>query len=182
MTKKKSKKITDEKLEEIMAMMDRRGQATGLMLAKLADELHPDAMYTIPLYRSCLVIFPPMHGQCLITAYHDPAWLGHERNLEELPKFREDYIFSGQRSGPDVYRVTARDGGESNEWREGEIVTSGEHGNMQEWERFHKKLEAWWYQPYLWIFHRNPIANKIQIWLVRRQSKKLLREHEKGRK
>lgn len=95
-------------LDEFMVGMGKRGNKTGEKIARLAGELHPDALLIVPLYRSAVVVLPKNEeeqerGSMSLVMYHDPRWMGADDiTTENLPRFKHTLQIWGQRSGPDV--------------------------------------------------------------------------------
>lgn len=82
------------------------GRESGNEIAELAQKLHPTALVVV-LYRSAFVLLPQTkqerghHLRAII--YHDPAWMGEERTLRSLVRYKHELLVIGQRSGPDFY-------------------------------------------------------------------------------
>ncbi len=108
-TKKEIESVINEKVEDFTSVMHEHGIGCGNEIAKIAKEIHPDAIAVIPLYRSCIVIEQSekdrKEGVCVIHGYADPHWLGGEIDLENLQRedFHARFIVQGDRQGPGIY-------------------------------------------------------------------------------
>jgi len=96
----------DYTFEDLRRDWHEAGLRTGRLICDLAHHFHyEDGDRFYPMYRSCLVIperqSDPENPK--VVAYHDPAWLGKERKMENLPDFRQIIEFSGQRHGVDIF-------------------------------------------------------------------------------
>lgn len=103
------KKDVDERVNKFMEEFHEHGLGCGNEIAKLAKEIHPDAIAIIPLYRSCIVLEQSdgdkKDGSCILYCYADPHWLGEEIDVENLRKkdFYTKFIIQGHRDGPIIY-------------------------------------------------------------------------------
>jgi len=93
--------------KEVESIMLPLGMEAGREIEKIAKKLHPDAIATMPLYRGCLVLLKRTReeeerGACSIILYHDPNWMGEERNEDTLPDFSGLLQIFGQRSGANI--------------------------------------------------------------------------------
>lgn len=103
------KKTTAETCQKIEKMFSEIGQKSGNAIESIAKKLHPDALFTLPLYRGCLVVLKQEdweieRGSCTIMLYHDPCWMGEELNEKTLPRYSEELRIFGQRSGHDLIK------------------------------------------------------------------------------
>jgi len=91
---------------EIVTTMHELGLQCGRDIAKLAEEMHPDALCIVPLYRSCMVVLQDEKlkkaGACKLILYGDPHWLGHEvtKGWLRRKQFHDTIIVRGERSNP----------------------------------------------------------------------------------
>lgn len=99
----KEEKKTAEVMAEVYIAFQGMGSECGVEIAKVARELHPDALFIFPLYRGCIVIPKQEYtGTLDVILYHDPHWMGHDEiTTENLPKFQNVLKIYGQRSGQD---------------------------------------------------------------------------------
>lgn len=93
--------------KDVESIMLPLGMEAGKEIEEIAKKLHPDAIATMPLYRGCLVLLKQTReeeeiGACSIILYHDPSWMGRERNKDTLPDFSGILQVFGQRSGADL--------------------------------------------------------------------------------
>lgn len=92
---------------KIKRAFNKMGRESGDEIAALARQLHRNAVAIVPLYRSAFVLLPQQrqerghHMRAVI--YHDPAWMGEDRTLDSLPRYKSELTIMGQRSGPDFY-------------------------------------------------------------------------------
>lgn len=90
----------------LFKVLHRMGLCGGDKIAKIAKELHPDAVAVVPLYRSCMVVIQSKEdrekGIARLIFYADPAWLGYKRTKDTLRKkiFHEEVVVLGSRSSP----------------------------------------------------------------------------------
>lgn len=104
------KEMNDKGMLDFEEKMKEKGLGCGIEIAKLAKEIHPNAIAIIPLYRSCLVIEQSKgdkkNGMCTIHSYADPHWLGKDINVETLKSvdFHKRYFVLGMREGVDINR------------------------------------------------------------------------------
>ena len=159
-----------KKMKEFFRDMTKHGIESGIEIANLAEQIHPGAMTFVPLYRSCLVIYPPLDGGVTIIAYHDPCWMGHDkRTIENIEKFKTVYYVQGQRSGPDFHILRHINSWQDVGYIHTEMMPRLHHESIIAGEKELAKIRAWWYQPWLWIAYRNPIARKYHGWADRRR-------------
>jgi len=99
----KKDKFTRDYLR-IAMMFGNMGTSSGDEITKLAVQLHPDPILVWPLYRSCIIIpKQEVDGDLTVIGYHDPSWMGDDRTVENLPRYRETFTIRGQRSGVEFF-------------------------------------------------------------------------------
>lgn len=103
----------NEKIKEFTQEFHNHGLQCGLDISKLANEMHPNAIAIVPLYRSCVVIEQSdeekKEGVATMHAYADPHWMGGDITIEALQSedFHAKFIIQGKREGPEVCLVDA---------------------------------------------------------------------------
>ncbi len=170
----------EKALCEVMLTMHNNGCESGIEIMDLAKQIHKSPKCTfIPLYRSCLVMIPSDDEYCRMIAYHDPHWMGEERNMQTIRQFKQVYLIRGQRDGPDIIRI----------W-EGGYVCSNDVGELQT-EKYHKSMTEgrkafnrikWVHNHHLGFIWRNPIYNLYSKWKMKRIRKEMIEERKLKKK
>jgi len=98
------------KLQEVFEQLHQHGLECGREIARLAEEMHPDALAVVPLYRSCVVVLQDEQmkqaGNCKLILYGDPHWLGYKTITKKLLRrkaFHDTVIVKGERSNPRLF-------------------------------------------------------------------------------
>lgn len=108
-TTKDMEDLIQDKVEKFTEKFHRHGLECGQEIAKVAKEMHPNAIAIIPLYRSCVVIeqgdMEKRNGIATIHSYADPHWLGRDIDKDTLMSdhFHTKFIIQGYREGPEIY-------------------------------------------------------------------------------
>jgi hypothetical protein len=103
----------DEKINAFVQEFHKHGLQCGLDISKLTNDMHPNAIAIIPLYRSCVVIEQSdeekKEGIATIHAYADPHWMGQDITVDTLQSedFHAKFIIQGLREGPEICLVNA---------------------------------------------------------------------------
>jgi predicted N-formylglutamate amidohydrolase len=103
----------NEKIKRFYQEFHNHGLQCGLDISKLANDMHPNAIAIVPLYRSCVVIEQSdeekKEGIATMHTYADPHWMGQDITIETLQSedFHAKFIIQGLREGPDVRLVNA---------------------------------------------------------------------------
>ena len=93
-----------DRLMKLFREMEEAGLEAGEYIAKRVEELHPNALLIIPLYRSCLVVLPKEDPNRVdMVFYGDPHWRNRDITLENLEDERTEISIVGSRSYPRIY-------------------------------------------------------------------------------
>ncbi len=102
----------NEKIDKFTKTFHDHGIGCGNKIADIAKEIHPNALATVPLYRSCIVIEQSEEerneGVCTLHAYADPHWLGGEIDIDTLKSddFHFEFRVRGDRQGPMIVNMS----------------------------------------------------------------------------
>lgn len=99
---------TEKEVAQFVDTFHKHGIGCGNEIAKIAKEMHPNAVAIVPLYRSCIVVEQneeqKEEGTAIIHGYADPHWLGGDIDLETLnsDRFHKLFYVHGLRDGPEI--------------------------------------------------------------------------------